>query len=667
MISTNAAISDVGKQPIRISMKRNRLTEPLGISRLEVIIAIVIVAVIVANIFPAIVFIREKARGQACKANLRQIGTALHAYANLHRMLPPAAVWSTEGLDLNNFYKDGRPMTVTHGNWAQLILPFLGEMELANKFDTSTPVTAAENEIPRTSILPIFRCGSDENQRVNNPFVLTLDDGSDCRFSRGNYAINGGSQHWGRAPGDLLNPRPNASQYEFDSEARRFAFYGVGVAGINRPFALDEFTNGQSSLVAVDEVRAGVHPIDPRGVWALGQIGASITWGHGAMGDAGGPNPSMANADDIANGPKLHKLIGADQLKNENMPCCDHCNQNQQAGARSRHAGGVNGLMLDGAVRFFANSMDVGLWEIIHSRETPASIADNDLRRAESKSPVSSTTSGAVSDLRRLPRNRKQNDLTLVNSLEQHFVSIPAGEFTMGLPNQGNSFLVLGEAPPHPVQISTAYYLGIHEVTQSEYMVVMETNPSWHSPTGEGANRVAKTDTAVLPVENVTWYEAQMFCERLSERAQEKEAGRRYRLPTEAEWEYACRSGEPTPYPPPIAWDKRYGFQFADKPSGTVPHESELIPAKVGTFGPNQFGVYDMCENVYEWTADWFAADYYSISPQVDPPGPIHGSLKVIRGWHWVFTGPACKTNMATAPSGKSRFVGFRIVCEIDQ
>src|SRR5262249_21135881 len=133
----------------------------------------------------------------------------------------------------------------------------------------------------------------------------------------------------------------------------------------------------------------------------------------------------------------------------------------------------------------------------------------------------------------------------LVNSIGMKLVLIPPGEFEMGSADS-DSLAREDEKPRHRVRITKPFYLGANEVTQGEYEKVMGTNPSFFSRTGPGKDRVKGLDPARFPVEQVSWHEATEFCRRLSGVAEEKAAGHIYRLPTEAEWEYASRAATTT-------------------------------------------------------------------------------------------------------------------------
>ena len=187
---------------------------------------------------------------------------------------------------------------------------------------------------------------------------------------------------------------------------------------------------------------------------------------------------------------------------------------------------------------------------------------------------------------------------TYTNSIGMEFVLIPVGTFEMGS-NEGRD----NEHPVHTVEITKPFYLGKYPVTQAEWKAVMGKNPSEY----KGANR---------PVEQVSWNDVQEFVEVLNARDRRY----RYRLPTEAEWEYACRAGEGDTYErdlDAVAWyDENLG--------------EETHP--VGEKQPNAWGLYDMLGNVWEWVQDRYDGDYYELSPGQDPQGPVSGEIRVLRG-----------------------------------
>jgi formylglycine-generating enzyme required for sulfatase activity len=182
------------------------------------------------------------------------------------------------------------------------------------------------------------------------------------------------------------------------------------------------------------------------------------------------------------------------------------------------------------------------------------------------------------------------------NALGMEFVKIPAGEFMMGC-STGDQQCNPDETPRHRVQITKSFEIGKYEVTQAQWMALMQTNPSSN-----------KGDTR--PVETVSKLEALDFIAKLNDRND----GYRYRLPTEAEWEYAARAGMDAPYSGPLDQVAWYAANSED----------ETHP--VGQKKPNAWGLYDTQGNVREWVSDFYQSDYYSVSPAVDPTGPQLGA-----------------------------------------
>jgi prepilin-type processing-associated H-X9-DG protein len=635
-----------------------------GITWLDVIIGILVVSCLVSMALTALPGLREMARTRQCRSNLAQLGVALHAYYDTHQAFPPAAFWVAGNANLARFLKE-RPVEVTHQNWFQLLLPLLNETATAGLFHTDHPVTDPQNAAGRMRRPTTAICPTDIYNREENAYAFAGSDGSEARFARGNYAINGGTHWCSDAPGWLACPRPNGAQFVYDEKTRQFQFWGNGIAGFNKCFSLKDFTNGLSTLVAVEEVRAGIASPDPRGVWALGQIGGSVTWAHGANGDDGGPNCPNAGADDVLHGDRLVRDFGVEHLVELRMPVCNHCFQNIQATSRSMHPSCVNVLFLDGSVRTVADGVDLGLWHVMHSRDTPAPILEglDDSAFAGTQDASASAQSDRrvdsadlrISETRGHHRSNGSARPVLKNSIGMDFRFIEAGTFTMGVPDPNYRGPLPYTAPPHEVRITQGFFLGDCEATQSQFETVLGFNPShykrWSSTKHASQN---------LPVESVTWYDADDFCRRLSELPAEQRAGRHYRLPTEAEWEYACRGGrsEGRVLNPNWIPGDRSGIT-----AGKNWTEWEQVPSPVGSFPPNEFGLHDMCGNVHEWCGDWFGKTYYATSPREDPQGPATGYLKVIRGWYWTFTGPLCVTNITAEPWRKSPFVGFRVVC----
>ncbi len=243
----------------------------------------------------------------------------------------------------------------------------------------------------------------------------------------------------------------------------------------------------------------------------------------------------------------------------------------------------------------------------------------------------------------------------LINSLGMRFVRVPPGRFLMGAP-EWDEFAEADEQPAHDVTLTRELWLGQFEVTQAVYAQVMGDNPSHFGPTGDGAALTSNSTRDDLPVEMVSWFDANRFCERLSLLPEERKAGRSYRLPSEAEWEYACRAGTTTRFItgnslPLDAANVRGRWQH---------------PLPVGCYPPNAWGLFDMHGNVLEWCTDWHNGDYYEHSPAVDPPGPASSvdDLRVLRGGGWFFKAASSSFRDAISPYFKSPAHGFRVVCE---
>jgi formylglycine-generating enzyme required for sulfatase activity len=265
------------------------------------------------------------------------------------------------------------------------------------------------------------------------------------------------------------------------------------------------------------------------------------------------------------------------------------------------------------------------------------------------------------------PKGKKGPARTITNSVGMRLVLIPAGEFLMGSPKDEKG-RASDEGPRHKVKLTRSFYLGVYAVTQGEYQKITGTNPSWYCATGGGKHKVKDLDTHRFPVERVSWVDAVKCCEKLSELEAEKKAGRKYRLPSEAEWEYACRAGTTTPFHFGKSMSSRQANFDGDTPYGGAAKGAYLRrPAKVGSYRPNAWGLYDMHGNVWQWCQDRFAKDYYRGSPKEDPRGPKKGDRRVLRGGSW--HGPASDCRAAFRNWNISGIlsddIGFRVVCAV--
>ena len=228
--------------------------------------------------------------------------------------------------------------------------------------------------------------------------------------------------------------------------------------------------------------------------------------------------------------------------------------------------------------------------------------------------------------------------------LAMEFVWIAPGVFQMGSDNGGSA-----ERPVHEVEISKGFWLGKYEVTQGEWETVTGNNPSYF-----------KGDVR-LPVEAVSWHDVQAFIDTLNAAA----GSVVYRLPTEAEWEYACRAGTQTRWSLGDA-DGDDESQLGDYAwyDGNYVYFSGSYTKAVGSKLPNGWGLYDMHGNVWEWVQDWYGEDYYHSSPRVDPPGPSSGVTRVIRGGRFFSSAQGVRSaNRGTTGIGfRDEDIGVRLL-----
>jgi formylglycine-generating enzyme required for sulfatase activity len=199
--------------------------------------------------------------------------------------------------------------------------------------------------------------------------------------------------------------------------------------------------------------------------------------------------------------------------------------------------------------------------------------------------------------------------------------------------------------PVHKVAITKPFYLGKHEVTQQQWEAVMGGNPSeFRAPEN--------------PVDSVNWDDCQAFCKKLNTKFRDRAA--KFFLPTEAQWEYACRAGSTS----------RFCFGDEDAKIGDYAWfydnaDGRTLP--VGRKKPNPWGLYDMHGNVSEWCADWYGPEYYKCSPSRDPAGPASGLSRANRGGHWRNLPSGCTSAFrATNSSRRDFLIGFRVACEAE-
>ena len=242
------------------------------------------------------------------------------------------------------------------------------------------------------------------------------------------------------------------------------------------------------------------------------------------------------------------------------------------------------------------------------------------------------------------PKDPKDYYIEQAFGLSLTMIYVAGGEFMMGATEEQGEEVFPHEKPVHRVKLSP-YHMSKCEITQAQWKAVMGTAPSYF--TGDS-----------LPVEKVSWYDAQTFCKKLSEKT-----GKKYTLPTEAQWEYAARGGKKS---------KRYKFSgghnlnevaWNTNNSGDKTHD-------VGSKTANELGLCDMSGNVWEWCADWILTDlsqnYYNISPLENPTGAESGEYRTLRGGSWHASGlDGCRVSFRAGdlPYSAENFIGFRVVC----
>jgi uncharacterized protein (TIGR02996 family) len=238
---------------------------------------------------------------------------------------------------------------------------------------------------------------------------------------------------------------------------------------------------------------------------------------------------------------------------------------------------------------------------------------------------------------------------TLPGGVPLDLALIPPGTFYMG--GQGDESRDEDEDPSHRVRLTRGFYLGIYPVTQAQWNAVLAPlRLTFHGPN--------------LPVEHVSWYDAWEFCSELCDRF-----GRNFRLPTEAEWEYACRAGTRSPFAfgDVLTTDQANydgNYPYGQSPKGIYRERT----SPVTLFQPNAWGLHDMHGNVWEWCNDWFWAAYYLHSVEENPAGPVEGSSRTVRGGSWYFGARPTRSSYRfwMDPEQRDDDLGFRVVLDLE-
>ena len=282
---------------------------------------------------------------------------------------------------------------------------------------------------------------------------------------------------------------------------------------------------------------------------------------------------------------------------------------------------------------------------------------------------------------------RRGSPSLITNSLGMKFAPIKAGEFLMGSPDTDKD-AEDDEKPQHRVRITRPFYLGVHEVTRGQFRRFVDdsgyqTDAEKDGKGGWGWNEAANNfeqaprytwreagleQTDLHPVVNVSWNDAVAFAEWLG-----RKEGKTYRLPTEAEWEYACRAGTTTRYfhgddAEALAEvgnveDATAREKYPDWKSAIAARDGFVYTAPVGRYRPNAWGLHDMHGNVWEWCWDWYGKDFYKASRVDDPAGPLEAADRVIRGGSWSSSPHFCRSAIRRrdTPGLRNSLLGFRL------
>jgi prepilin-type N-terminal cleavage/methylation domain-containing protein/prepilin-type processing-associated H-X9-DG protein len=349
-----------------------------GFTLIELLVVIAIIAVLIGLLLPAVQKVREAAARMKCQNNLKQIGLALMNYENVYHRLPPATQfpWQNVGNGSGDFLDLTKPFGP---NWAVIILPYLEQDGLYRQSNASAypgvTLDLVNHTVPtgtdqtwrgiRNVEVNVYKCPSDafNGDHWNNPLATSTPE---VDWARGNYGVTAGFQdidHMSNGsvfvtktiPGHLVTPWTACSPMMSGN-------YGTSVA---------EVVDGMSNTIMVAELRAGISPLDPRGVWALGMPGSSIV---NAGRDNTNPTPdnflgTSGQGDEIALCQKVSNAFWtADLGPSQGMGCTGNGKEMTSAQSRSLHGGGVNVVMGDGSVHFIKSSIDQGTWCLLLSK-----------------------------------------------------------------------------------------------------------------------------------------------------------------------------------------------------------------------------------------------------------------------------------------------------------
>jgi prepilin-type N-terminal cleavage/methylation domain-containing protein len=377
-----------------------RLSRPLpasgrsnGFTMIELMVVIAIVGLLAALLLPAVQAAREASRATQCLNNMRQLGIALHNYHDAHSLLPPTVIWNGgPGEPLGGGaisigpidrvaigYSPASGPDRICANWAVLLLSHLEQDNVYKLTNPSLPIDASANQTTRTTSLSVMLCPSDPYNRTPYQRAANVGVMTGHEYARGNYAMNFGPNMrcYAGATGCV-------NGFTVDNTnllSKNMVVWGSGLGGVNKSFRISDFPAGTTMMVAIDEIRAGIDPLDPRGVWALGLAGSSVTLCDSVanLGANGPPNSRLPEADQFCGCANLIAKYGS-TLGTLDMQCRSNVNNGieiaVQATSRSMHPTGVHVLMLDGSAHFVSENINPEVWDTMHS-STPSGVVES--------------------------------------------------------------------------------------------------------------------------------------------------------------------------------------------------------------------------------------------------------------------------------------------------
>lgn len=330
---------------------RNSEPKKKAFTLVELLVVIAIIGILVALLLPAVQAARAAARRTQCQNNMKQIGLSLMNYHDTNGEFPPSSTWP-EGAGGKPSGAGSDSASSHRANWVILSLPFMEEQPLFDSFDLDQPITSAINEQPRSQSIAGMLCPEDSYN--SEPFMggtAAATDHLNSNWARGNYGANGGLGYMAFSETDPTRAAGSSSAGWKDNRIR-------GVMGANVALNIGKITDGSSKTILAAELRAGVDPMDSRGVWALGG-GSSAIWAHGYndFSQLGGPNSNDPLSDDVFGCPTIAQKVGSSNaLFQLNMSCAN--GPNDQMMPRSMHSGGVFATFADGSVHFLSEDIE---------------------------------------------------------------------------------------------------------------------------------------------------------------------------------------------------------------------------------------------------------------------------------------------------------------------